>query len=326
MAGITRPRQATTARRSEMPRERRVKRNSAPKRAYTPPPVMARGTLQDMAVPARKRPQPRHRYDVALNIPGAEVRLPSLPAVRFGWRLASGALVILMALSLYILLETPAFQVEVLEVEGLQRLTLEDVHSALNIAGEPIVKVDPDLVLADLRAAFPELSAVQVKVVLPARVKLEVVERQPIIAWVQGGEEKWLDAEGIAFPPRGEAGSLIRVEADGSPQANGLAEAIVPTPENAKVHTPMLSPEMVTTLQTMGPYVPEGTAILFSTEHGFGWRDPNGWQAFFGKDLDQIDQKLLVYQNLQESLRNEGIEPSLISVEFLHAPFYRMER
>jgi hypothetical protein len=326
MAGISRPRQATTARRSEMPRERRAKRNTTPKRAYSPPPVMARGSLQDMAVPTRKRPQPRHRYDVALNFPGAEVRLPSLPVVQIGWRVASATLVILMALSLYILLETPAFQVDVLEVEGLQRLTLEDVNSALNIAGEPIVKVDPELVLADLQAAFPELSTIRVKVVLPARVKLEVVERQPIIAWVLGSEEKWLDADGFAFQPRGEAGSMIRVEADGSPQAFSLAEAAVPTAEKAVVHTPMLSPEMVKTLQTMGPYIPEGTAILFSTEHGFGWQDPNGWQAFFGKDLGQIDQKLLVYQYLQESLRNEGIEPSLISVEFLYAPFYRTER
>jgi cell division protein FtsQ len=284
---------------------------------------MARGTLQDMAVPARKRSQPRHRYDVALNFPGAEVRLPSLPVVRIGWRMASAILVILMGLSLYVLLETPAFQVDVVEVEGLERLTLEDINSALNMAGESIVKVDPEMVLADLQAVFPELASIQVRVVLPARVKLEVVERQPIISWVQDGEEKWLDAEGIAFQPRGEAGSLIRVEADGSPLA---FEAAPLTPEIIIEHKPMLSAEMISTLQTMGPYVPEGAAILFSTEHGFGWQDPNGWQAFFGQDLSQIDQKLLVYQSLQESLRNDGIEPSLISVEFLNAPFYRTER
>ncbi len=326
MAGITRSRQIPAARRSETPRERRTKRATTPRRVYTPPPVMARGALQDMAVPPRKRSQPRHRYDVALNIPGAEVRLPSLPAVRISWRLASAVLVILMGLSLYILLETPAFQVDVVEVEGLQRLTLEDINSALNMAGEPIVKVDPALVLEEMQAAFPELASVQVRVVLPARVRLQVVERQPVISWMQGGEEKWLDAEGFAFQPRGEAGSLIRVEADGVPQAFVVVEAAAPMPGIAKTHKPMLSPEIVKTLQSMGPYVPEGTAILFSTEHGFGWQDPNGWQAFFGQDLSQIDQKLLVYQSLQESLRNDGVQPSLISVEFLHAPFYRTER
>ena len=324
------------------------------RRSYTLPPVMARGTVQDMAVPSRKRSQPRHRYDFALSIPGAEVRLPSMPAVRIGWRGASGILVILMSLSLYILLYTPAFQVDVLEVEGMQRLTLEDINSELSISGESIVKVDPENLYAELQAAFPELSSIQVKVYLPAKVKLEVVERVPVIDWVQGSgdgdgyngstEEKWIDLEGYAFPPRGEAGSLIRVEADSDEYigyiGDGLpqpATAMIPagTSDTAMkalaVHTPMLPPEMVSTLLAMGAYVPAGTPILYSTEHGFGWQDPNGWRVYFGKSLVDADgysisQKLLVYQHLQENLANQGIQPSLISVEFLHAPFYRTER
>ena len=336
---------------------RRVQRGTSgpSRRSYTLPPVMARGTLQDMAVPSRKRSQPRHRYDFALSIPGAEVRLPSMPAVRIGWRGASGILVILMSLSLYILLYTPAFQVDVLEVEGLQRLTLEDINSELSISGESIVKVDPENLYAELQAAFPELSSIQVKVYLPAKVKLEVVERVPVIDWVQGSgdgdgyngstEEKWIDLEGYAFPPRGEAGSLIRVEADGDGYigdgyigADGLLQSAalgaagkVEEGQSMPVHTPMLPPEMVSTLQAMGAYVPAGTPILYSTEHGFGWQDPNGWRVYFGKSLVDADgysisQKLLVYQHLQENLANQGIQPSLISVEFLHAPFYRTER
>jgi hypothetical protein len=88
----------------------------------------------------------------------------------------------------------------------------------------------------------------------------------------------------------------------------------------------MLSTELITTLQAMGKSVPEGTSILFSTEHGFGWKDPGGWQVYFGKSLAEMSQKLLVYQKLVERLAEQGIEPSMISVEFLHAPFYRTER
>ena len=270
--------------------------------------------------------------------------MPSLPALRVGWRVASGLLVILMSLSLYILLYTPAFQVEVLEVEGLQRLTLEEVNSVLNVSGESIVKIDPEELHAELQAAFPELSSIQVRVFLPARVKVEVLERTPLISWVQSdsngnSEEKWVDQEGFAFSPRGEVGSLIRVETnvdistDAAIEAEGLAQAKASNLSNqTKVDltaikpTPMLSTEMVKTLQNMATYVPAGTPILFSAEHGFGWQDPKGWQVYLGKNLKDISQKLVIYQKLEESLAEQGIEPSLISVEFLHAPYYRTEQ
>ena len=270
--------------------------------------------------------------------------MPSLPALRVGWRVASGLLVILMSLSLYILLYTPAFQVEVLEVEGLQRLTLEEVNSVLNVSGESIVKIDPEELHAELQTAFPELSSIQVRVFLPARVKVDVLERTPLISWVQSdsngnSEEKWVDQEGFAFSPRGEVGSLIRVETnvdistDAAIEAEGLAQAKASNLSNqTKVDltaikpTPMLSTEMVKTLQNMATYVPAGTPILFSAEHGFGWQDPKGWQVYLGKNLKDISQKLVIYQKLEESLAEQGIEPSLISVEFLHAPYYRTEQ
>jgi hypothetical protein len=88
----------------------------------------------------------------------------------------------------------------------------------------------------------------------------------------------------------------------------------------------MIPSEMVATLQAMGTYIPAGTPILFSPEHGFGWEDPQGWRVYLGKSLVDINQKLLIYQRFVEALEEQGIEPSLISVEYMHAPFYRTER
>jgi hypothetical protein len=36
--------------------------------------------------------------------------------------------------------------------------------------------------------------------------------------------------------------------------------------------------------------------------------------------------KMAVYQALVDQLKSEGIQPALISVEYVHAPYYRMER
>jgi cell division protein FtsQ len=344
MAGITRPRHSKPVTHQQPLRERRNRRTErrsakpvvgkpagrrAAVRSQVPPPVMARGTLQDMAVPQRKRAQPRHRYDFTLSMPGAEVRLPSMPVVRLSWRVASAALFLLMAASLYLLLSNPAFQVDVLEVDGLQRVTLEDINSAYDISGEPIIKVDPEEVRQALQAEFPEFSSIEVNVFLPAKVKLEVLERTPVIVWVQNGQEQWIDGEGIAFPPRGDAGELIRIDASGLPQsvpAEKASPAETVSGDTAAQQDLFLQPELVATIQSLGAYVPEGVMILFSPEHGFGWEDPNGWQVYFGKNLEDIDQKLRVFQALQENLLSQGIQPSLISVEYLHTPYYRTER
>ena len=63
--------------------------------APTTPPVMVRNsgvTSASMSgVRLKDKPSRRvkRRYDVALNMPGAEMRLPAIPQIRMGWRFAS---------------------------------------------------------------------------------------------------------------------------------------------------------------------------------------------------------------------------------------------
>jgi len=39
-----------------------------------------------------------------------------------------------------------------------------------------------------------------------------------------------------------------------------------------------------------------------------------------------MEMKLSVYQAMVDRLQSEGIQPALISVEYVHAPYYRTER
>jgi hypothetical protein len=71
---------------------------------------------------------------------------------------------------------------------------------------------------------------------------------------------------------------------------------------------------------------PENTSLLYSNRHGLGWKDSRGWQAYFGTDIQDMDAKLKVYKALVQELRSEDIQPVMISVEHLHAPFYRLEQ
>ena len=61
------------------------------------------------------------------------MRLPSLPQVNVGWRLASGVMVALLAIVLYQLWNLPRFRVVEAQVNGLQRLTSSDVNAVLGV-------------------------------------------------------------------------------------------------------------------------------------------------------------------------------------------------
>jgi cell division protein FtsQ len=306
------------------------------------PPVMVRGGMDGMAFGrvassrVRKTHTPKRRIDVPLRVPGAEVRLPALPMVHLGWRAVSLFMVLMMSASLILMWKAPVFQVSNVEAEGLKRLTVADLNVVMGAFGKSVFALNPKTLRAALGDAFPEFSKISVRIGLPANVKVVVTERQPIISWTQNNVETWVDAEGVSFPVRGIPDTaLIQVEGYGTPPTE-MSTAIgnevqanvnsLPMPTTANKPGLKLSPELVSSILTLGAKMPEGTVLVYDSEHGLGWNDPNGWDVFFGNEDQDMQMKLDVYQALVERLKNEGIQPALISVEYVHAPYYRMER
>jgi hypothetical protein len=87
-----------------------------------------------------------------------------------------------------------------------------------------------------------------------------------------------------------------------------------------------LDPGMVSTIIALGPQVPENTPVVYDPQYGLGWNDPEGWQVFFGSDTSDIQIKLTQYRAIVEQIKQQGLHPQLISVEFPYAPFYRLEK
>ena len=289
------------------------------------PPVLVRSIpTAASAGLSNRRTKSKRRFDVALSMtPGAEVRLPSLPFLRLGWHILSGLLALGLLGLLYYVWTTPMLQVETVDVRGLQRLSLADVNTVLNIAGEQIFMVNPDQTRADLLAAFPEISAITVEVGLPASVAVTITERVPVLVWLREEGEIWFDAQGISFQPRGEAGSMQVVEGD-----LPVVEAAEVT-EEGKLTDPRLEPELVATILKVGAQIPKKARLVYDPEHGLGWKDRRGWQVYFGTtgvDAATMEIKLQVYNTLVQRLARREDRPVLISVEYVHAPYYRMER
>jgi hypothetical protein len=282
-----------------------------------------------------KRSTSGEKVRVPLKAKGAELQLPALPKIKLGWRLISGAV---FALSLAVVITFSSlntFKVNAITLEGAERLTADAITSQLGITGTSIIKVKPDEIETRISERFPSISSVSVSAGLPSSVTVKVTERQPLIAWQQDGNTLWIDATGVMFVPRGEAEVPLTVIAAGDPPA-----AIGPAPETAEeladaaeeeiqaagAAMPQTTPEFVEGVLSLTGYLPEGSALQYDPQFGLGWQDPAGWLVYFGKDISNIDLKLAEYQTILAELSEQNLTPRLISLEFLYAPFYRLEQ
>jgi hypothetical protein len=234
----------------------------------------------------------------------------------------SGLLTATAITLIYLLLTSPEFIVQAVEVNGNSRLTHQEMNSVINLVGGNIFEAEPELMKQDLQTAFPELEEISVKIGFPAEVVVAVRERQPVLAWQRGNHVTWIDSQGVEFPPRGQVDSLIRVESPVLPPASDIPSI---EDEDGSHSRNIMSPEMVSAITTLQTQSPVGMPIVYDPQYGLGWMDPLGWKVYFGLEVHDIQMKLEVYQAVMSEVNDRDIQPSLISVEHLHAPYYRLE-
>jgi hypothetical protein len=284
-------------------------------------PVMVRGGLQGVPMASPKRAtKSQRRMDIPLSMPGAEIRLPSIPAIGFSWRIVSGTLSLFLILIFYLLWTSPVFRIADVTVTGLNRITLKDVNLELNLEDHPIFTVDPQAITAKITKLFPEFSQVNLEVRLPNKVFLNVVERTPMLVWKQDGRTLLIDANGYAFPVRGQSTNLPKLTIEAHSAPLGL------TMDNVDSQAARFLPaDMVSGILSLNALLPDGAVLVYDQEHGLGWKDKRGWDVYFG-EINNISLKMKIYNMMVSKLKKEDIKPILISVEYVHAPYYRTER
>ncbi len=271
----------------------------------------------------------RRHYDVAFNTSRANIRTPGITIPALGPRLASAILIVVMGFILITLWNSPTFQVSGAQVTGNVRLTEADINSSLLVIGKPIFSTVPEMIKNDLIMRFPEIETITVKVSLPDKVIVHITERAPIIIWQRpDGTADWVDAQGYKFPVRGEIENLVTINASGDPpvlllEATGSTE---PADSTATVEqTAFIEPLMIKAITELIALAPQGASISYDPSYGLGWSDPRNWKVYFGENTENISEKLMVYQAIVDKLTLEGIQPTMISVEYLEAPFYRTQ-
>jgi cell division protein FtsQ len=336
------------SRRGKTPGERKPRATQSARKPVKSSPVMVRNvsapvrrTTTVASRTTQRAPRQRRQFYASLGASGAELRLPALPVVRPGWRLISGMLTILFSLALVMLLSDPRFTISRIDIVGLQRLNATDVEAVMDLYNRSIITVQPAEVEAAVAAAFPELADVQVTVAFPASIGVSATERQPAISWRMGDQTIWVDAEGVVIPARGEpAEPLLAIQANSrppllpAPKVEDASEEATPSGKPLKAIDPntlpiwgrQVDPNFLSAVNQLRPYVPPDSVIAYNLTNGLGWSDPRGWQVFIGLTVEDIDLKLVEYHAVVETLSQQGIQPRLISVEHVHAPFYRMEQ
>lgn len=282
----------------------------------------------------------RRQFYVAMDQQGAELRLPAIHLVNPGWRLLSGLIAIAVLVGIYSLWNSPFFHIISVDVSGLTRINADEMTNQLGLIDSPLIEVDREQIIADLQSAYPELSDVSVKIDLPNYVGISATERQPVLAWQQGDQVTWLDAEGAMFPPRGDAGALPTVHSEAAPPVTQIilpdaeetaetsgAEETAAQPEPAPTSAqPKADVLVIQAAQALREKLPAETLLVYHPQNGLGWTDPQGSQIFIGKDLQQFDVKYSMYEKIAAHLAEQGLQPVMISVEYVNAPFYRLEQ
>ncbi|MBP7031308.1 MAG: FtsQ-type POTRA domain-containing protein [Anaerolineaceae bacterium] len=278
--------------------------------------------------------QHRRKFYVPSENSGTEIGLPSLPMVRLSWRLASALLAILAGIGIYLVSSSPTFMVSAINLSGAMRVSAQEILDTIDLEGTQIIKITPDQIKEKIVAAFPDIDSAEVAVAFPAVVNVSVNERIPAITWVENDTPLfWVDEKGYTFPVRGEASIPLVVHASGEPprplgyltEQDAAPAGEAATPETPAAPTPSVDPQFVEMVLKLRPILPPGTALLYSAENGLGWTDPNGWQVFLGTDPEDIDMKLAEYQVIVADLLERNLQPVLINLEYLHAPYYRLE-
>jgi cell division septal protein FtsQ len=293
--------------RAEASRERR--RRSATRTRSFPfvsaqAPAMAgsrRRSARRMEMPRRRSRS--HRYERE----GVLSALPSLPAVRVGWRMASGAIVLLFGALLFYVLSTPDYFVDSVNLGGATYVSAQEIYRASGLGREHIFWVKPDVVKANIEKV-PGIISAQVEIAWPNQVSITVNERQPKLEWRQGGETVWVDAGGTIFPARAQLPDLLPVTVD---------DAVGPMSKGQGV--PLAAIEGALQLQALRPNI---ELLHFDRKNGLSYQDGRGWRGYFGVGTN-MEVKLAVYETLVDNLLRRRIHPTMINVSNPNAPFYR---
>jgi hypothetical protein len=82
--------------------------------------------------------------------------------------------------------------------------------------------------------------------------------------------------------------------------------------------------DLITAVLFVEEQAPPDSRVFYNSEHGLGWEDQRGWTVYLGETND-LQMKMQVYESILQRLKEQDTRPTMISVEFVHSPYIRLE-
>jgi len=235
----------------------------------------------------------------------------------FNWRWISLFISLAIIAAMVVVFTNPMFYVQRAEIGGLRYVPPEEVYAGAGIANYHILFVDPAQVEANVLQS-PSLESAQVSVSWPARVVINVREREPALIWEQGADRYWVDVNGNLMQLRRDLPNLVRVINEG----NAIPFRCAGTGcANGESQTPGIDPDVVLGAQQLKTLRSNIDVLYYDPVRGLSYQDGRGWRGYFGKGTD-MSAKLSVYETIVANLVARGVQPIRIDVSNLSAPYY----
>ncbi len=251
--------------------------------------------------------------------PHAEPGAPSTQLARprpSRWRLAltrfpaAIALLSLVTLLIYVS-AAQQFYVFRAEVVGSHHIESDTIYQASGIHEQNIFWIRPNKA-AEAVVYLDGIRTARVRCRLPARVTIEVTERQPVVLWraEAQGSDLWLDEEGVVLPYHGVVSDTVFV-VDSSQQMLNVGDRVQPE-------------GIVTSVRQLDSSLPEVSLFYYQPDRGLSFMQKTAhgsWPVYVG-DSSDLAHKIQVLQALTDYFVEHKMRPTYVDVRWADYPVF----
>ena len=199
------------------------------------------------------------------------------------------------------LLTDVTFQATTPQIRGNSYLSSEQILQQAHLDGQNIYLIDPADVSRRLDTFLPQIKRARVRLGLPNQIIIQIDERKPVLAYTDGSQSLWADAEGRLFP--------ITIE-----ESNALP-TLIDEDGSASIDGKHLTPGIWQAVQEISANIPEIKKFYYRDVYGLFFISPEGWRVYLGNGND-MESKLAMWQAIRQQLLQENREIKSVDLRY----------
>jgi cell division septal protein FtsQ len=201
------------------------------------------------------------------------------------------------------------------EIAGARHLDADTIYRAAKVHEQNIFWIEPAKV-AERIIHLDGIKAVRVRCSLPARVFIEVEEREPVVMWRVLAQERdwWLDKNSMVLPYPGDDKSphmVFVVDSSGRQLQEG--DRLEPA-------------DLVRSVLQLAAALPNTRVFYYDADRGLSFTqqaEGRQWPVYVGTSED-LTRKIQALQVLSQHLEAESIHPTYVDVRWADHPVYHL--